>query len=743
MVRAGAAPPGGGEVGFWGPPMRHFALALMLLPAFSAPAQGPCNASAFAGVMRHGDALLGVARSYRAAFGLRGVEFRPALGRDAPEAATWHASVREIRRGDAVVLDARGRTPSRTHDATSVSYGWPGIVERYDARAEGLEQSFVFAARPAGRGDLDVLIDVDTTLPRATDGTIAWRNERGGGVTLGAVTGIDADGRRCRGAVRFRDGGVALSLPANFVDEASYPLVLDPLIATAVEALAGADCDFPDVAYDDYTQSYCVVWTQFFGGGVTGAVGSVFTSTNLTFGYAFAINQPGDEDGVRVCNIAGTGLFVMIWVNHTALGSSISGLAFEPTQALATNVFTVWGPGAVSSPVVSGEATLLDDDCLVAWIDGTYGLLACSVAIDQQLQVSATPVAQVAAGNVTEPAFSKQGGAAGLHVLTWVDRPPGSPGWVRAQVLDHDANLVGTGAWIANGTQNCGRPAVDGDGFRFLVAWEQQEAANPSATDIAGRLITVAGNGVTSLGSPLALVEYPGDLDIAPDVAQLGDDFGLVFSGRAPGAPFHDDSYFLAIAADGTPIGAELRLELTPGTDYVFEHAPRLIGHRAGDPASGSDEGLVVFADQSITTADSDVGLQLVEAIGPGGAVANQGGGCGPGGLAVGAGPFALGNSDFRCELYGAQPLAITFLLLGLPGPTQTCGFCSYIQPLGARFVANTAGHATSTLALPGDPGLVGVAIDFQFASFNVSYVGCVQAPGVAASNIVRATLDY
>ncbi len=698
--------------------------------------------STFAGVRASGGVLRGVARSYRVTFAERGLEFRPALGKNAPESATWHITGRTITRGDTIVLPAATPIPERTHTRDRVDYHWPRITERYDVRPDGVEQSFVFASRPPGRGDLAVDLDIATALPRAAD-AIAWRNPRGGGVTLGAVTGIDATGRRCEGSVMFTDRGVRLALPAWFVDEASYPLVLDPLIATAVEALAGADYDFPDVAYDDYTQSYCIVWTQFFGGGQTGAIASVFTSPTLTYGYAFSINQPGDQDSVRVCNIAGTGLYALIWVNYDQQGSNISGLAFEPVQTNATQVFTVWGPGQVSQPVVSGEATLFDDDFLVAWLDGTYGLLSCSIEIDQQFQVSATPINQVAAGPVTEPAFSKQGGNTGLHLLTWVDRPPGAPGWVRAQVLDHDANLLGSPAWIQNGTQNCGWPAVDGDGFRFLFAWEEQEVGNPSATDIKGRTVTVGPAGITSLGGVVDLVSYAGDLDIAPDVAQLGEQFGLVFMAQNPLSPFYDDAYFQAVARDGTLIGGELRLELTPGNDYVYEHAPRLIGHRAGDPNTNSDEGLVVFADQSISTADSDVGLQLVEAIGPGGPIVDLGGGCGPGGLAVGTGAFALGNPDFRCELYGAQPLAIPFLLLGLPGAQQTCGFCTYLQPLGVLFTANTAGFATTPIALPGDPGLIGAVIEFQFASFNVNYVGCIQAPGVAASNIVAATLDY
>jgi hypothetical protein len=65
------------------------------------------------------------------------------------------------------------------------------------------------------------------------------------------------------------------------------------------------------------------------------------------------------------------------------------------------------------------------------------------------------------------------------------------------------------------------------------------------------------------------------------------------------------------------------------------------------------------------------------------------------------------------------------------------------MAPMSCAFVANTAGYCSSTMNVPGDPGLVGVAIEFQFATFGVNYVGCPLAPGLAASNIVRATLDY
>ena len=707
------------------------------------PVAAPAPALAAAGVWQHDGALLAAARNYRAEFGPRGVEFLPALGKQATRAEPLHLALAGIRRGDRPWLAAAGHQPERSHDRWHVAYSWPGVVERYDATAAGLEQSFHFAAPPSGDGDLVVQLDVATRLRPAAGPAIAFTNGRGGGVQFGAVTGIAADGTTCRGAIRHVDGGLELSLPGWFVDQASYPLVLDPLIGTLAEALPGADSDYGDVAYDAYTDTYCVVWTQFYGGGTTGVVGSVWQRQGLSRAYAFAINQNGDEDSIRVCLIGGAGVFVLAWVNRTGNGDSICGIALEPAQAQGTNVWTLWGPGTLGGPILSGEATPFDDDCLIAWLDDQYGLLGCSLSVDPQLQVGATQVVQIAGGNVAEPAISKQGGAIGMHVVTWVDRPVGAPGWIRAQVVDHDMNLVGPGVWVQSAAQDCGYPAVDGDGFLFLVAWEQQEVANPSGYDVKGRLLTVGPSGFTSVGGELPLVSYPGDLDIAVDVARLGDKFGICYEGRPAASPGVGDVYFQVLARNGSAIGGEHRVDLTLGNQYLSEYAPRLIGRCAGDASLLDDTGLLVFSDQNVATADANLGLQEIAAMGGGGPVQDLGGGCGPGGLLVPNGPFALGNSQFGLELFGAQPLAVPFLLIGWPQPLQSCGVCTAIAPWSSSFVANTAGYAIGTLPLPGAASLVGLTLDFQFASFLVPYVGCPYAAGLALSNVLRATLDH
>ena len=192
--------------------MRSFTIVTSLLMCVGiTDAQAPASRSAavstaatsaaFAGVNEQGGALLGSSRSYRARFLDRSVEFQPCLGRTTPRAERLQVAFVAARRGDTVLQRADAAVPERTHDRRSVDYRWPSLVERYETTPQGLEQSFVFAERPRGCGDLVIDLAITSSLTRAADGGMRWHNENGDGVRFGEVTGIDAHGARCRGTI--------------------------------------------------------------------------------------------------------------------------------------------------------------------------------------------------------------------------------------------------------------------------------------------------------------------------------------------------------------------------------------------------------------------------------------------------------------------------------------------------------------------------------------------------------------
>ena len=179
---------------------------------------------------RRGEAFIGFGSDYKARFDRSGVAFTPALGRRAPHNLPLRWTSRAFQRGQHLV-ELGAREPSRKGDA--IEFVRSACVERYEIGVDGIEQSFVFTERPDGHGDLRVTLDVETELSavrRDGDGWV-FEIEGIGGVRVGGVTGVDADGEKVSGSIQWNGSSLELSLPHEFVEHAKLPLVLDPPVS--------------------------------------------------------------------------------------------------------------------------------------------------------------------------------------------------------------------------------------------------------------------------------------------------------------------------------------------------------------------------------------------------------------------------------------------------------------------------------------------------------------------------------
>jgi hypothetical protein len=170
------------------------------------------------------------------------------------------------REGWQYVLDHGVLTGQSPELVRSVS---PWASEHFDLSAEGLELSYVFENPLPGSGDLTVRLGVESSLtaPAGTFGEEGLVFRRGRTVIeVGAVLGIDADGNTCPGELHFDGDELALVLPAEFVDGASYPLVLDPIVRPPVRIRTTTNDSLPDVAYDESTGLWACIWDREFPG---------------------------------------------------------------------------------------------------------------------------------------------------------------------------------------------------------------------------------------------------------------------------------------------------------------------------------------------------------------------------------------------------------------------------------------------------------------------------------------------
>src|SRR5690606_24849719 len=134
------------------------------------------------------------------------------------------------------------------------------VVEAYDVRLEGLEQSFVVPVHPGNTGDLVVTGTVKTQLvaePVAgRHEPVKFLDESGDWIlSYGAATAIDAAGRQVAMTTTFQDGAFRLELSGEWLASAVFPVVVDPLMATNVTLNGGqANSQVPqflDVLRDD------------------------------------------------------------------------------------------------------------------------------------------------------------------------------------------------------------------------------------------------------------------------------------------------------------------------------------------------------------------------------------------------------------------------------------------------------------------------------------------------------------
>jgi hypothetical protein len=133
---------------------------------------------------------------------------------------------------DASIAEKQASTPAeRDKDGSLIRSRGPA-VERFRNTPDGLEQTWAFSTRPAGKSDLIVRIKVTGLeyLAETPAGLHFADPKTGLGFRYGTATWIDADGRRLTVPPVFVDGQIVLRVPAATVEAASYPTLLDPVI---------------------------------------------------------------------------------------------------------------------------------------------------------------------------------------------------------------------------------------------------------------------------------------------------------------------------------------------------------------------------------------------------------------------------------------------------------------------------------------------------------------------------------
>ncbi|MBI5851475.1 MAG: hypothetical protein HZB39_10705 [Planctomycetes bacterium] len=286
------------------------------------------------------------ARGYKARFRDGEAWFLPFLGSLAPRNHPFALRVARVTVAGEPLALRDGATPRRDGDAVRFALG--ALELRYDARKNGLEQSFVFASLPA-RGELRIELAVVTGLLPQDHGASLRFLGPDGGVDYGPAVAIDATGASIPVARVFDDGCIALSVPADFVANAKLPLVVDPLLSptTTVASTSTHVLRDPDLVFDESTQRTMVCFELVYS-----AVDSDV--------YAYEMDASGNP-------IAGSGLAIdastTSWQRPRIANNALARRNLVVAQVSPNNAspFTIWGRTRDAGSWAQGNPVLIED----------------------------------------------------------------------------------------------------------------------------------------------------------------------------------------------------------------------------------------------------------------------------------------------------------------------------------------------------------------------------------------------
>jgi hypothetical protein len=708
------------------------------------------------GLETRGDQLYGGGADYKASFDAQGFTYVPALGRAVEHEQSLRFALRSAGReqGPGLALEFGAAVQA---DALVARYDRGALVERYELRPDGVEQSFVIHSAPAGDGDLVVRGALTSTLPLRSNSTelLRFGAHDTGGVSVGAVTGIDAQGRRVRGSLVYAGDELELRLPDAFVDQAAFPVVVDPLFGTEFGVSGGASDDSnPDVANEASNNTYIVTWQRDFAATSSEIRAQrVQTDGNLIGGTIFVSSGGYNSHPSIAGNTLTNGMLIAWQTAGNVFGpynvvcrnvDSNSGVISAATLALASD------PGNEIEPAVGGEAIKLialdKQEVIVVWALEGSGIKGAQVRIPTAAgNPSVVSTFTVATNTPTEynvhPVITKHGADEGVHLVVWERRPDLliGPADLHAQMVSRYGQLIGPPAVVADTAFDERDAAVDSmpDGAAFVIAYEREES-DGLGHDIYARSL-LPSNGVLLQGAGPAIVEADlGDEESDPTVACPGAKAWIAYC---------DQSAAGAFLTTNIVVEAFDAKKLTQCESLLFAQSVG-IAHK---PALSYVYATLLGGVQSLLTwgvldqappFSGDIQAQILLTNAGTGTTVNIGGGCGGGGTLVGQGTPDIGSGLFQLNCTGIDPLAFKAILnFNVPTPPLTCGTCAWIPffiPIGQTI--QSPGAAAFLTPIPCDPALLGAQLDAQFTSFLTSSSPCSLFSNVSLSNRLRIT---
>jgi len=694
---------------------------------------------------------------WKARFDARGFDVHPFLGSDAPANYPVRFELQGVAVGG-VALEVVAIRPEVT--ANVVRWDRGGVVESVALASKSLEQSWRFDGL-ATRGELRLEVAWHSALRAAVeDQGVRFENERGGLRYLHAIA-IDALGRRLALPIEVAADTLSITVPASFVAEAVFPLVVDPVISTFVIDV-GTDAEgSPDLAWDETSQQWLVTWWRQFSATDMDIWAVRLDAAMNPVEYPFTVDYTSDYWHMpKVANLNDANNYLVV------AQVSVDGTAAEPTWIGGRIVYTGTGGGSGAqfdierdgvvglrgrdfTPDVGGDSYLGVAYYTVVWTHETSATNG-DVHMKQvdafgNLRSSLPTVVDGSPGNEWAPSISKSNGDrsslqrwAIAYLRTWSATDED----VRGALVTWDGQLIAVGGGFNFPIDYSGYSDVwpmpssptqrDGMGYRyFMVGCTRTPVTGQSSLGWVNVAVIDDAGGLRALSDLRTLENITHGMPLhGGDVDSDGCRFAL---GYSEGDPFSVgfDARVCTLGFDAVNnLIVPQDQRAWPGQSTAHsEYAPSVCARHSGGGPVTPHYGLA-FTVLSLTPPYTS-GIAVTDyrghapLIGP---VTRRVRDCGGLGISMTGSVSLCERIDFT--LADSGPL--TGFLLGPPVdiPFTGCGLCR----IGA--IMTTVPNPYS-LTVPGDLSLVGLTLAIQGYSFNRG--PCLGT--IALSNIIDFTV--
>ncbi|HEY6226635.1 MAG TPA: hypothetical protein VI282_05885, partial [Verrucomicrobiae bacterium] len=207
------------------------------------------------------------ARDYSASLEGASLHFIPGAAEeleDALKITTLSAAIGRYQFYGAGSTTSKAPTDYVGNTAQTILQPAAGFIQHIEARAQGIELTWILQHRPETKGILRIEADLDgLTFAGESDHAFHFADASGTPrVRIGNATLVDSAGNRAAIPTEFVDSRLVVQVPADLLATAAYPIAIDPLISPefgmdrAVSATFGGE----DAKVASNGADYFVIW---------------------------------------------------------------------------------------------------------------------------------------------------------------------------------------------------------------------------------------------------------------------------------------------------------------------------------------------------------------------------------------------------------------------------------------------------------------------------------------------------